>query len=253
VIDAIIELAEKAAPRSRSTSRSAGSLRAAQSQGPRSWSRTCAPPTRSRQAGRYAASSRPPRRRQGRFRATKRTRRADPLAAETVQGSWKAKIVRGDILDTGTRIDGRDTKTVRRSSRSRRPAAHPRLGAVHPRRNAGAGRRHARHRRRRADHRRADGTTRRTSCCTTTSRPTRSVKWAAWVRPAAAKSATASWPGARCRRCCRRRDFPYTIRVVSEITESNGSSSMATVCGTSLALMDAGVPLKARSPASPWA
>ena len=39
-------------------------------------------------------------------------------------------------------------------------------------------------------------------------------------------------------------DFPYTIRVLSEITESNGSSSMATVCGTSLALMDAGVPLK---------
>jgi len=40
-------------------------------------------------------------------------------------------------------------------------------------------------------------------------------------------------------------DFPYTIRVVSEITESNGSSSMASVCGTSLSLMDAGVPLKA--------
>jgi polyribonucleotide nucleotidyltransferase len=39
-------------------------------------------------------------------------------------------------------------------------------------------------------------------------------------------------------------EFPYTLRVVSEITESNGSSSMATVCGTSLALMDAGVPLK---------
>jgi polyribonucleotide nucleotidyltransferase len=38
--------------------------------------------------------------------------------------------------------------------------------------------------------------------------------------------------------------FPYTLRVVSEITESNGSSSMATVCGTSLALMDAGTPLK---------
>ncbi len=38
--------------------------------------------------------------------------------------------------------------------------------------------------------------------------------------------------------------FPYTIRIVSEITESNGSSSMATVCGSSLALMDAGVPLK---------
>ncbi len=40
-------------------------------------------------------------------------------------------------------------------------------------------------------------------------------------------------------------EFPYTIRVVSEITESNGSSSMATVCGASLALMDAGVPIRA--------
>ena len=40
-------------------------------------------------------------------------------------------------------------------------------------------------------------------------------------------------------------DFPYVMRVVSEITESNGSSSMASVCGTSLALMDAGVPIKA--------
>jgi len=40
-------------------------------------------------------------------------------------------------------------------------------------------------------------------------------------------------------------DFPYTIRVVSEITESNGSSSMASVCGASLSMMDAGVPLKA--------
>ena len=40
-------------------------------------------------------------------------------------------------------------------------------------------------------------------------------------------------------------EFPYSIRVVSEITESNGSSSMASVCGTSLSLMDAGVPLKA--------
>ncbi|MEX2318400.1 MAG: polyribonucleotide nucleotidyltransferase, partial [Bauldia sp.] len=39
-------------------------------------------------------------------------------------------------------------------------------------------------------------------------------------------------------------DFPYTLRVVAEVTESNGSSSMATVCGTSLSLMDAGVPLK---------
>ena len=47
--------------------------------------------------------------------------------------------------------------------------------------------------------------------------------------------------------------FPYTMRVVSEITESNGSSSMATVCGTSLSLMDAGVPWPGPWPASPWA
>ena len=39
--------------------------------------------------------------------------------------------------------------------------------------------------------------------------------------------------------------FPYTIRVVSEVLESNGSSSMATVCGGTLSLMDAGVPIKA--------
>ena len=43
----------------------------------------------------------------------------------------------------------------------------------------------------------------------------------------------------------QREDFPYTIRIVSDILESNGSSSMATVCGASLALMDAGVPIKA--------
>jgi polyribonucleotide nucleotidyltransferase len=41
------------------------------------------------------------------------------------------------------------------------------------------------------------------------------------------------------------KDFPYVVRIVSEITESNGSSSMATVCGASLSLMDAGVPIKA--------
>ena len=41
----------------------------------------------------------------------------------------------------------------------------------------------------------------------------------------------------------KKENFPYTLRIVSEITESNGSSSMATVCGSSLALMDAAVPI----------
>ena len=48
-------------------------------------------------------------------------------------------------------------------------------------------------------------------------------------------------------------EFPYTIRVVSEITESNGSSSMASVCGASLALMTRAFPCHDRWPASPWA
>src|SRR5262249_15655755 len=43
----------------------------------------------------------------------------------------------------------------------------------------------------------------------------------------------------------RREDFPYTLRIVSDILESNGSSSMASVCGGTLSLMDAGVPIKA--------
>ena len=48
-------------------------------------------------------------------------------------------------------------------------------------------------------------------------------------------------------------DFPYTIRVVSDVLESNGSSSMASVCGGSLSLFDAGVPLKAAVAVWPWA
>ena len=55
-----------------------------------------------------------------------------------------------------------------------------------------------------------------------------------------------TWPSARCSPLLPAYEsFPYTIRVVSEILESNGSSSMASVCGGSLALMDAGVPIKA--------
>ena len=53
-------------------------------------------------------------------------------------------------------------------------------------------------------------------------------------------------PSARSCRCCPDEDeFPYAIRVVSEVLESNGSSSMASTCGSTLALMDAGVPIKA--------
>ena len=47
-------------------------------------------------------------------------------------------------------------------------------------------------------------------------------------------------------------DFPYTIRIVSEVLESNGSSSQASICGSTLALMDAGVPLKRQSQGLQW-
>ena len=71
------------------------------------------------------------------------------------------------------------------------------------------------------------------------------MRRAASVRRGAAKSATASWHGAPCVRSLPpAHEFPYTLRLVSEITESNGSSSMATVCGGALSLMDAGVPLR---------
>ena len=48
-------------------------------------------------------------------------------------------------------------------------------------------------------------------------------------------------------------ESPYSIRIVSDILESNGSSSMASVCGASLALFDAGIPLKGAVAAWPWA
>ena len=80
---------------------------------------------------------------------------------------------------------------------------------------------------------------------TTTSRRSRSGRRASCAAPSAATSATARSPSARsCRSSPSQEDFPYTIRVVSDILESNGSSSMASVCGSSLSLMDAGVPIK---------
>ena len=160
----------------------------------------------------------------------------------------EAKIVRSQILAGEPRIDGRDTRTVRADrDPQRRAAARPRLGAVHARRDAGAGRRHAGHRARRAAHRRAGRRVRATaSCSTTTCLRSPPAKPAAWARPKrreighgrlAKRALVAVLP--------TKEEFPYTMRVVSEITESNGSSSMASVCGGCLALMDAGVPLKA--------
>ena len=85
----------------------------------------------------------------------------------------------------------------------------------------------------------------RSSRCTTTSRRSaRARRGASWAR-GAARSATARSPSARSWASFpARKDFPYTIRLISDITESNGSSSMASICGGCLALMDAGVPIR---------
>ena len=73
----------------------------------------------------------------------------------------------------------------------------------------------------------------------------RSARRARCAAPAAAKSATATSPNARCVPVLPPQDeFPYTMRLISEVLESNGSSSMASVCGSTLALMDAGVPIQ---------
>ena len=90
-----------------------------------------------------------------------------------------------------------------------------------------------------------DGETTSASCSTTTSRRSRSAKCSSCAGRAAAKSATAPSPSGRSTPVIPTEEqFPYTLRIVSDILESNGSSSMASVCGGSLAMMDAGVPLK---------
>src|SRR6202451_607984 len=124
----------------------------------------------------------------------------DKLAVAGVFKELEAKIVRWNILDTGKRIDGRDVKTVRQIQAEvgllrGHPAARPRLwwsSRLAPPKTSNSSMRCREH-------------IRRPSCCTTTSRPTRSAKPAAWARRAAAKSAMASSPGARSIRCCRRK------------------------------------------------
>ncbi len=127
-------------------------------------------------------------------------------------GNLEADVVRTAILDTGKRIDGRDTKTVRPivAEVGVLPRAHgsslftrgetQALVVDYARRPGRTSRSSTR----------SKASTAKTSCCTTTSRRTRSVKCAAWGRPAAARSATASSPGARSVRCCPARTSSRT-------------------------------------------
>ena len=84
----------------------------------------------------------------------------------------------------------------------------------------------------------------RSSCSTTTSRRSRSASAVRFAGRAVARSGMERWPSGASIRCCPvPTSFPYTVRIISDILESNGSSSMASVCGATLGLMSAGVPI----------
>lgn len=174
---------------------------------------------------------------------------SEEMSTDLAGGSLKVlekKIVRGNILDSGQRIDGRDTETVRpidcRVSilpRSHGSALFTRgetqsmavatLGTGQDEQIIDA----------------LDGEYRE-HFMLHYNFPPYSVGEASFLRSPGRREighGKLAWRAIR-PVMPSREDFPYTIRVVSEITESNGSSSMATVCSTSLALMDAGVPIK---------
>jgi polyribonucleotide nucleotidyltransferase len=175
---------------------------------------------------------------------------ADPEGenASMIGGAFKdleKDIVRNDILETGQRIDGRDTKTVRPiiSEVGILPRAHGSALFTRGETQAlvvatlGTGQ----------DEQIMDVLEGeyREHFMLHYNFPPYSVGEASFLRSPGRREighGKLAWRAIR-PLLPSKEDFPYTLRVVSEITESNGSSSMATVCGTSLSLMDAGVPI----------
>jgi polyribonucleotide nucleotidyltransferase len=168
--------------------------------------------------------------------------------SSVVSGAFKSlekNIVRRDILNTGKRIDGRDTATVRPivSEVGLLPRAHGSALFTRGETQAlvvttlGTGQ----------DEQIIDGLDGdyREHFLLHYNFPPYSVGEASFLRSPGRREighGKLAWRAIRAM-LPTKEDFPYTFRVVSEITESNGSSSMATVCGTSLSMMDAGVPL----------
>ena len=192
-----------------------------------------------------------PRRRGARGTRSRRFPRARcerKVEAKAIFKELKEKVLRDEVLERGVRLDGRKFDEIRpiwiEVGVLPRDA---RLGRVHARRDAGARHRHARHRRRRSRRsRRVDGDGWKRFMLHYNFPPF-SVGEVAFLRgpgrreighgALAERALTPMMPAEE--------KFPYTVRIVSDILESNGSSSMASVCGGSLAMMDAGVPLKA--------
>ncbi|MFA7429931.1 MAG: polyribonucleotide nucleotidyltransferase [Rhodospirillaceae bacterium] len=170
---------------------------------------------------------------------------AQALAAEIFK-ALEADVVRSNILDTGTRIDGRDTKTVRpiEGQVGILPRAHGSALFTRGETQAlvvttlGTGQ----------DEQIIDALAGeyRETFMLHYNFPPYSVGEAGRMGSPGRREighGKLAWRAVH-PLLPSKEDFPYTIRVVSEITESNGSSSMASVCGASLAMMDAGVPLK---------
>ena len=170
----------------------------------------------------------------------------DPVLVGSLVKGMEADIVRGAILKTGVRIDGRDTKTVRQivSEAGFLPRAHGSSLFTRGETQAmviatlGTGQ----------DEQIIDSLVgeSRSSFMLHYNFPPYSVGEAGRVGSPGRREighGKLAWRALR-PLLPTKEEFPYTIRLVSEITESNGSSSMATVCGGSLAMMDAGVPIK---------
>ena len=172
----------------------------------------------------------------------------EEIASELVSSQFKKvekDIVRGNILETGLRIDGRDTKTVRpiNAEVGILPRAHGSALFTRGETQAlvvatlGTGQ----------DEQIVDALDGeyREHFMLHYNFPPYSVGEASFLRSPGRREighGKLAWRAVKAMMPSKE-DFPYTIRIVSEITESNGSSSMATVCGTSLAMMDAGVPM----------
>jgi len=172
----------------------------------------------------------------------------EQIANELISSQFKKvekDIVRGNILETGLRIDGRDTKTVRpiNAEVGILPRAHGSALFTRGETQAlvvatlGTGQ----------DEQIVDALDGeyREHFMLHYNFPPYSVGEASFLRSPGRREighGKLAWRSVKAMMPSKE-DFPYTIRIVSEITESNGSSSMATVCGTSLAMMDAGVPM----------
>ena len=247
VIDAIIKLAEKAAKEPRDLV-VGGQRRAGKGRSSASPRRTCARPMRSRPS---RSGRTPSPHVKAKVHGALSSRKApkpdyDKLRVAGVFKELEAKIVRWNILDTSKRIDGRDLKTVRQIVTE--------VGLL-PR-----------------THGSALFTRGETQALVVATLGTgEDEQWIDALQgsykesfllhynfPPYSVGETGRMGGTKRREIGhgklawraihpllpKAEEFPYTIRLVSEITESNGSSSMATVCGSSLALMDAGVPIK---------